>query len=140
MLAQLLHAHGLDDRAVLHHRQRLAHVRHHGEIVADQHVGQTVLALQAHQQVEHLRLHRHVERRGGFIEQHDLRIGDQRARHRHPLALATGNLVRIAKPERGVEADFLERRHHAFLDTIEPCTRAGSLSMVSTVWRGCSDP
>ncbi len=50
--------------------------------------------MQFAQQVEDLRLHRDVQRRGGLVEDDDVRVGRQRPRDGNPLALATGKLVR----------------------------------------------
>jgi len=43
--------------------------------------------------LENLRLHRHVQRRGGFVRDEDLRLGRQRDRDHHPLAHAAAQLV-----------------------------------------------
>ena len=58
-----------------------------------------LLAAQRVEQVQDLRLHRDVERRGRLVEQQDLRLEDQRARDRDALALAAGELVRVAEAE-----------------------------------------
>ena len=54
------------------------------------------VALQLSQQVEDLRLHRDVERRGRLVADDQLRLHRQRARDGDALALAAGELVRIA--------------------------------------------
>src|SRR3546814_3397736 len=94
---------------MVHHRQVVAHVGDDGEVVADQDVGQPPLLLQALQQVQHLRLHRNVERRGGFVQQQDARLQDQRPRDGDALALAAGELVWVAEAEGGSEADLAQR-------------------------------
>ena len=78
-----------------------------------------MLALEPGQQIEHLRLHRHIQRGGRFVEEHHFRLDDQCTGNRHPLALPSGGLVRIAETERGVQPDLLQRPHHARLDSIE---------------------
>ncbi|MNI07934.1 hypothetical protein D3C73_609540 [compost metagenome] len=45
--------------------------------------------------VEHFLDHFRVERRGRFVEQHDLRLHAERAGDRHALLLAAGELARI---------------------------------------------
>ena len=49
-----------------------------------------------------------VERRERLVEQQHARPLDQRARERHPLALAAGELVRLAP----LEAFELDQRQH----------------------------
>ena len=52
----------LDDAAEIHHRDAVADVLDHREIVADEQVAELALALQVLQQVDDLRLDRDVER------------------------------------------------------------------------------
>ena len=52
----------LDDAAEIHHRDAMADMLDHGEIVRDEQIGEAVLALQVDQQVDDLRLDRDVER------------------------------------------------------------------------------
>ena len=61
------------------------------------------------QQVQHFGLHRCVERRRGFVQQQDLRFQYQRTRNGDALALAPGELVRIAKAEAGAKSHLVER-------------------------------
>ena len=68
------------------------------------------LAAHAREEVEDLGLHRDVERRGRLVEQQSARRQDQRARDRHALALAAGELMRIAEAMARIEADVGERR------------------------------
>ena len=63
----------LDDRAEVHHRDAVADVADHAEVVGDEQVGQAELALQVREQVEDLRLDRHVERRHRLVADHQLR-------------------------------------------------------------------
>ena len=52
--------------------------------------------------VEHFLDHLRVERRGRLVEQHDARVHAERARDRHALLLAAGQLAGIfAAPARG---------------------------------------
>ena len=52
-----------------------------------------------------------VERGERLVEQHDLGIGGQRAGERHALALAAGELVRVAVRPRA-QADEVEALGH----------------------------
>ena len=54
------------------------------------------LRAQLAQQVDDRRLHRHVERRRDLVAHHQVGLGRQRPRDRHALALAAGELVRVA--------------------------------------------
>ena len=100
----------LDDAAGVQHRDLVAQVVDHREVVADQQVGHAELLLQVLQQVQHLRLHRDVERADRLVGDDQARPRDQRARDRDALALAAGELVRIAcSASRGAQADRVER-------------------------------
>ena len=45
-------------------------------------------------------LGRHVERGGRFVKDEDVGLGDHRHRRHHPLQLAAGNLMGIARADR----------------------------------------
>ena len=49
-----------------------------------------------------------VERRGGFVEQQDGAVGEQRAGDGDALPLAAGKFMRIAVAQFGIELHFLE--------------------------------
>ena len=57
----------LDHLAEVHHRDAVADVPHHRQIVGDEQVRQPELVLQVREQVEDLRLDRHVERRHRLV-------------------------------------------------------------------------
>ena len=103
----------LDHLAVLQHHHVVRQRAHHLQIVADEQVGEVVPLLQVAQQVDDLRLHRHVERAGRLVEQHELRLQHHGAGDGDALALAAGELVRIAVLRGGIEADLLQRRADA---------------------------
>ena len=69
---------------------------HHGQIVRDEQVRELELALQVFEQIDDLRLDRNVERRYRFIAHDEGRLHRQRTRYSDALALAAGELVRIA--------------------------------------------
>ena len=95
----------LDDDAVLHDGDLLAHVRGDAQVVRDEQHRQVEGGAQLVQQVEHLLLHRHVERRHRLVGDDQLRLHGERAGDADALALAAGELVRIAVRGLGVEAD-----------------------------------
>ena len=57
------------------------------------------LVVEAAQPVAQLDAHLRVERAERLVEQQDLRLDGQRARERHPLALAARQLGRVALAE-----------------------------------------
>src|SRR5580704_16737858 len=77
----------LDDAAKIHDRDAIAEMLHDRQIVADENVGQISLALQANHEVQDLTAHRDVERRHGFVRDHELRIEGERARNADALPL-----------------------------------------------------
>ena len=130
-----------DDAAEIHHADAVRHVAHHRQIVADEQVGQAEAVLQVAHQVEDLRLHRDVERRGRLVADDELGIAGKRARDRDALALAAGELVRVFRAVRGIEADELEQIAD-LAGTISaasfamPNARSGSATMSSARQRG----
>ena len=71
----------------------------------DEQVGEIVPLLQVAQQIDDLRLDQHVERAGRLVEHDEGRLQHDGARDRDALALAAGELVRIAEARLGIEAD-----------------------------------
>jgi hypothetical protein len=86
----------LDHRAEVHDRHPGGDVLDDRQVVADEDVGQVEIPPQVQQQIQDLRLDRHVERGGRFVADHQVRLHDQCARDRHPLALSAGKLPRCA--------------------------------------------
>ena len=85
-----------DDAAEIHDRDAVGEVLDDAEIMADEQVGEVELVAQVHEQVEDLRLDRHVERRDGFVADQNLGLHRERAGDADALALAAGELMRIA--------------------------------------------
>ncbi len=98
-----------DDLAQVHHRDPVGDVAHHRQVVADEQVGQAELLLQVLQQVHDLRLDRHVQRRDRLVADDELGVQRQRAGDADALALAAGELVRIAVGEVAVQADRIQQ-------------------------------
>ena len=63
----------LDDLPGVHHRDPLAHLGHHAEIVGDEHDGHAEVGLGLAHEVEDLGLDRDVERGGGLVRDQQLR-------------------------------------------------------------------
>jgi hypothetical protein len=93
-------------------------------------------APQAAQKVQHLGLNGGIQRRGRFVQQQDLRFQHQRAGDGDALALAAGQLVRIAEAEAGGQAHIDQRLHHAASLSPVPWIASGSDRVRSMVWRG----
>ena len=97
---------GFDHVAVLHDDDLVGERADDAEVVRDEDVGEAVLRLQPAQQVDDLHLDGHVEGGGRLVEDDELRLQDHRAGDGDALALAAGELVRVAVGGRGVEADL----------------------------------
>ena len=78
---------------------------HHRQVVADEDVGEPEALLQVLQQVEDLAADRDVERRHGLVADDQLGLHRQRAGDGDALALAAGELVRIALRVLAPQAD-----------------------------------
>src|SRR6185503_11321792 len=111
-----------DDAAQVHHRDRVADVLHHRQVMADEQVSQTPLALQLQHQVEDLALDRHVQRRDRFVGDHELGLQGQRAGDADALPLATGEFVRVAIEQVGRESDRLQQHPYLF-ELLRPCSQ-----------------
>src|SRR5262245_770820 len=95
-----------------------------------------MLALQLYQEVEDLRLDRHVERADRLVAHDQRRAERQRAGDTDALALAAGELVRVAPDHVRLESHLGEQA----LDSSAPFSRSkirsGSATISSTVMRG----
>jgi hypothetical protein len=96
----------LDDAALLHDDDAVGDLLDHAEIMADEQAGEAVLALQFREEFEHLRAHRDVERRDRLVGDDEARPAHHGAGDRDALALAAGELVRIALGEAVAQADL----------------------------------
>src|SRR5262249_32809619 len=82
--------------AEIHHRDEVAHVLHDGKIMRDEDHRQAVARLQLVEEVDDLRLHRDIKSGDGLVADDELRFHRDRPSDRDALALATGELVRMA--------------------------------------------
>ena len=99
----------LDDPAEVHHGDAIADVLHDLEVVRDEQVGQPLGVLQILEQVDDLRLDRDVERADRLVAHDELRLDRERARDPDPLALAAGELVRVAARRVVAQPDLREQ-------------------------------
>ena len=105
----------LDQLAEVHDADLVGHVLDHGEVVGDHHVGQAVQGLQALHQVQHLGPDGHVERAHRLVGHDHPRAHGQRPGQPDPLALAAGELVRVALDRVARQADLAEQFEDAVL-------------------------
>ncbi len=99
----------LDDAAEIHHRDAMADMAHHGEIVGDEDVGEAEPLLQFLEQVHDLRLDRDVERRHRLVAEDQRRLQGQRAGDADALALSAREFMRIAVGHIGQQAHHVEQ-------------------------------
>ena len=93
----------LHDASEVHHRNAVAQVAHHVEVVGDEQQGEIELAAERRDQVEDLGLQRYIESGHGLVGEHEGRAEHHRPRDGGPLTLAAAQLVwitfGIADPE-----------------------------------------
>ncbi len=141
---ELLRRPELDDLAQVHDRHPVADVLHDRQVVGDEQVGQPESGAQVGQEVEDLGLDRHVERRDRLVADDELRLDGERPGDADALALAAGELVRIALDVVRVEPDQSEQVGDRARSSSSPLARLwvsiGSAMIDPTVIRGSSDP
>ncbi len=99
----------LHDPAQVHDADPVGDVPDHGQVVGDEDVGEVELRLEAVQQVDHLGLHRDVQRGHRLVGDDHLRAQRKPPCDADALALAAGELVRIAVDVLRVEADHVQQ-------------------------------
>ena len=95
--------------AMLHHGDVVADLCRDAKIVGDEQQCNAQSLLDFVEQFEHLRLHRHVERGNRLVRDQNIGVERQRARDRDALALAAGELMRIARDCIGRQIDQFEQ-------------------------------
>ena len=76
--------------------------------MADEDVGKAVFFLQVAQEFDDFHLNGAVKRRGGFVQQHEFRLKDDRAGDGDALSLPAGEFVRVAVYHRRRQRHFFE--------------------------------
>ena len=104
----------LHEVAEVHNADGVGDVLNNGKVVADEEVGQLVLILQLVQQVDDLRLNGHIQRRDRLVADDKLGVERERTRDADTLALAAGELVRVAVLVEGLQAAVV----HDLVDVI----------------------
>ena len=95
----------LDDLAEVHDGDAVGDVPDDRQVVGDEDVGEAELVLQVLEQVDDLRLDRHVEGGDRLVADDELGLERERAGDADALALAAGELVRVAVVVLRVEPD-----------------------------------
>ena len=125
---------GLDDLALVHHRDAVAEVADDVEVVGDEQVGDAGALLDLQEQREHPRLGREVERRDRLVADDQLGRERQRPGDRDPLALAAAELARQPAAGVGGQLDLVEQ----LLDPLGGLGLAARSATVSGSVRICS--
>ena len=98
-----------DDAAILHHRDVVADLRGDTQIMGDEQQRDAEPGLDLVEQFQHLGLHRDIQRRDRLIGDQHVGIERQRPRDGDALALAAGELMRVARDGIGRQIDQLEQ-------------------------------
>ncbi len=86
----------LDHPAAVHDRDRVRDLAHHGQVVGDEQHGHAELGLEIADERQDLLLDGHVQGGGRLVGDEQLGLAGQGHGDDHPLALAAGELVRVA--------------------------------------------
>src|SRR5436190_7165071 len=113
----------LDNAAGLHHADPVADLGGDAQVVRDEEHREVEPGADVLEEREHLGLHRHVERRDGFVGDEELRLERERAGDADALALAAGELVRIARERCRIHA-------HEFHQLARTAQRLGARNAV----------
>ncbi|RMM84563.1 hypothetical protein ALQ75_05434 [Pseudomonas savastanoi pv. glycinea] len=107
----------LDNLAGTHDADALRHAMNQIEIMTDQQQRHVQALLQLLEQQEDLALHGDVQRSGRFVGNQQFRLARQRHGNHHPLALASGQFVRVGFQAffRLLNADHFQQFDNAFL-------------------------
>ncbi len=99
----------LDDLAGVHDRDVMGNLGDQSQVMRNEDRGEAELGLEIVQKLDDLLLDGHVQSGGGLVADDELGVAGQGHGDEHALALATGELVRIALERAlGIEADELE--------------------------------
>src|SRR4029079_437212 len=99
----------LHDPAEVHHRDLVADLPDHGQVVGDEEQRQPEARLEVAQEREDLRPDRDVEGAHGLVRDDQLGVEGDRAGDPDTLALSAAELVRITAPVRRPQPDLLEQ-------------------------------
>jgi hypothetical protein len=98
----------LDNLSLVHDRDLIGKVLDHGEIVGDKQIARAGLALKILEQRQDLSLDRDIERRNGFVTDHQVWLQSESTRNRDPLFLTAAQFSREAVDHLGFQPDLLQ--------------------------------
>ncbi len=107
----------LDDFAVIHDGDAVGHFERLLLVVSDEDAGDVQIVMQAAQPAAEFLAHLGIEGAERFVEQEDARLDGEGAGERDALALAAGQLVRIAVAE-PIELNQIEQLAHPLADVL----------------------
>src|SRR5688572_18950068 len=105
----------LDELPEVHHADPIAEVLDDREVVADEQVREVEVAAEIEEQIQNLALDRHVEGRHRLVADDEVRAEGERPRDADALALAAGELVRVAPRVVAPQAHDLEAVLHSLV-------------------------
>src|SRR5260370_9219164 len=111
--SDLLRGSDLDDLAPIHHRDACREVAHDRHGVRDEQIGEAEIALELLKKIHDLRGDTDIESRNRFIGDNELRPQGESAGDADALALATGELVRVAARGRFIHSNGTQKFPHA---------------------------
>ena len=94
----------------MEHDDPVAKLLNQRNVVADEEIGQLPFLLQLLQKLDDLLLHGHVQCGGGLVKDEDVRVVHQCSCDGRALALAAGDLMRIAREKRSGKAAAFQQR------------------------------
>jgi hypothetical protein len=100
------------DLAEVHDGYPVGDMPDYPEVMGDEDIGEPELLLEVREEVQHLGLDRHIEGGDRLVGHDQLRPGREGPGDADPLALAAGELVRIAVEVGGGEAHDIEEFGH----------------------------
>ena len=100
------------DPSQVHHRDLVAEVAHHAQVVGDEEHRQPQGGPQVEQELQDLGLDRHVERGEGLIGDQQLGLHRQRPRDADPLPLSSGELPGVLVGIAGAQPDLGQEVGH----------------------------
>ena len=120
-MVKLLCSDYFDNPPQVHHRDPVADVLDNAEVVGDENQRQVESVDQIGEQIEDLRLNGYIEGRDRFVGDDDARVQGEGAGDGDALALAAGELVRVARGHLGGQPDTFEqaRDHGSHLGAVD---------------------
>ena len=101
----------LDDLPEVHHRDSVADVLHHIQVVSNKNIRKAELLLKIDEQIDHLCLDGDIQCRYRLIANDQFGMKGKGPGNSYPLALSSAEFMRISIDLFGAEAHFLHEGH-----------------------------